>query len=100
MVKERNPIMVIIWGFCTLGISWLFWCISTKNELNEKGAGIPTAWMWLIPYVGTIFWFFKYSEGWEKVTKSDTSAMIAFLLLWLIFPVGIYVVQNEINKLA
>ncbi|MHA1500524.1 MAG: DUF4234 domain-containing protein [Candidatus Heimdallarchaeota archaeon] len=83
MVKERSPIMVLFWGLCTLGISWIFWFISTKNEMNAKGADIPTAWIWCIPYVGTIYWFFKYSEGWEKVTKSDTSSMMAFLLLWL-----------------
>ncbi|MHA1124790.1 MAG: hypothetical protein ACTSQX_04080 [Candidatus Heimdallarchaeota archaeon] len=65
MVKERSPIMVIFWGFCTIGISWIFWFISTKNEMNAKGADIPTAWIWCIPYVGTIYWFFKYSEGWH-----------------------------------
>lgn len=100
MVTHRSPIMVLLLGMCTLGISLIFYFVGTKNEMNEKGADIPTAWMWCIPYIGTIWWFYKYSEGWEKVTKSGTSALVAFLLLWLLTPVGIFVVQNELNKLA
>lgn len=100
MVKKRNPFMVIVWGLCTLGISYIFWAVSTKNELNKEGAKIPTAWLWLLPYVGTIYWFYKYAEGWQQVTKSETSSTMAFILLWLLFPIGAYIVQSELNKLA
>ncbi|MHA1353420.1 MAG: DUF4234 domain-containing protein [Candidatus Heimdallarchaeaceae archaeon] len=38
MIKERNPIVVIILMMITFGIYALFWYYWTKNELNELGA--------------------------------------------------------------
>jgi ABC-type transport system involved in cytochrome c biogenesis permease subunit len=99
MVKEQNPIMVIILIFCTFGIYGLFWAIRTKNEMNELGADIPTAWLLIIPLVN-IFWLWKYCEGYEQVSKGDTEAVMLFIIYIVFSPIAIYMVQSGLNKLA
>jgi hypothetical protein len=49
MVEQRNPLMVLILIIITFGIYGLAWMVKTKNEMNELGADIPTAWFIIIP---------------------------------------------------
>ena len=67
-MQHRNPIMVILLSLITLGIYTLVWSARTKNEMNAKGAQIPTAWLLIIPFV-SYFWLWKFSEGVEVVTS-------------------------------
>ncbi len=100
-MKKRNPAAVLLIGFFTLGIYSWYWAVKTKGELNNSGAEhIPTAWIWLIPIVGTIWWYWKYSEGAEHVTSKEVSAVLAFILLWLLGPIGQAIMQNYYNKMA
>ena len=50
-MKNRNPILVILLALITFGIYSLVWFVKTKNEMNTKGATIPTAWLIIIPLV-------------------------------------------------
>ena len=99
MVQERNPIMVLILTLCTFGIYGIYWVITTKNEMNELGAEIPTAWLILVPIVN-IWWMYKYCEGWEQVTKSETSALMVFIVYIVFAPIAIWIVQDNLNKIA
>ena len=54
-MRKRSVVGVIVFPFLTLGIYLLYWFVSTKNELKEKGADIPTAWLLIIPFVN-IYW--------------------------------------------
>ncbi len=67
--------------------------------MNALGEKIPTAWIWLVPFVGTIYWQWKYSEGVEHVTKGKTSGVLAFVLLFLLGFIGQAIVQSEFNKI-
>ena len=100
MVKQRNPALVAILGLITFGIYALYWLYSTKKELVEKGAQIPTFILIIIP-IANIYWLYKYSVGAAQVLrKKDNTGLVWFILFLIIFPVGMYLVQKELNTLA
>ncbi|HEY5923456.1 MAG TPA: DUF4234 domain-containing protein [Kofleriaceae bacterium] len=95
-MNKRSPITVVVLSVLTLGIYALVWQIKTKDEMNRSyGAGIPTAWLILVPIVGALYWMWKWSEGAEKAT--GTSAISVFLLMALIPIVGIPVMASKFN---
>ncbi|MCB1189093.1 MAG: DUF4234 domain-containing protein [Leptospiraceae bacterium] len=98
-MENRNPIVVFLLTCITCGIYAIVWCVKTKEEMNAKGAEIPTAWLLILPFIN-FYWYWKYSEGVEKVTKSEVSAAIVFVLLLLLGPIGMAVVQNYFNKVS
>jgi hypothetical protein len=91
--------MVILLSIITFGIYYLVWLVTTKNQMNTKGAQIPTAWLLIIPLVN-IWWYWRFCEGVELVTNKGMQTVIAFLLLWLLGVIGIAIIQNELNKVA
>jgi len=96
-LTKRSPIAVFFLPFVTLGIYAWYWEIKTKGELNRSGAEhIPTAWIWLIPIVGSIWWLWKYSKGVEQVT-GKYSAALTFVLLFLLGIIGMAIVQDAFN---
>ena len=98
-MKNRNPLLVILLPLVTFGIYMLYWFVKTKGEMNKLGASIPTAWLIIVPFVN-IWWMWKYSEGADKVTNGQMSAVLAFVLLFLIGPIGAGIIQLEFNKLG
>lgn len=98
-MKQRNPIAILLLPFVTFGIYSIYWQISTKGELNEKGANIPTSWLLIVPIVN-IWWLWKYSEGVEEVTNGKSTATITFILLFLLGFIGEAIVQTTFNDLG
>ncbi len=99
-VKRSIPRMYV-YVFLTLGIYFLYWEITTKNEMNsELDANIPTAWLIIIP-IANIYWLYKYTEGFVTKAKGDTDTGLWFILFWLVGGIIMpYVVQRELNTLA
>lgn len=98
-MKHRSPIAVALLSLVTLGIYSLYWLVKTKDEMNKRGANIPTAWLIIIPFV-SIWWTWKYSEGVEQVTNNKMSTVIAFILLFLLGSIGEAIVQHTFNESA
>jgi len=98
-VQKRSPLAVGLLGFITLGFYSWYWAVKTKGEMNKLGEKIPTAWIWLIPIVGGIWWLWKYSEGVEHVTHEKMSGILAFILQWLLGCIGQAIIQDSFNKL-
>jgi hypothetical protein len=98
-MKKRSPAAVFLLSLITLGIYGIVWSVKTKNEMNNLGANIPTAWLLIVPIVG-IWWTYKYCEGVEKVTGGKTSTVLSFVLLILLGYIGAAIIQNEFNKVA
>lgn len=96
-MKNRSPLAVFFLPIITLGIYGLVWFVKTKNEMNAQGSDIPTAWLLIIPFVG-IWWLWKYSEGVDKATKGEYSAVISFVLLWFLGSIGMAIIQSGFNK--
>jgi len=99
-MKQRSPIAVLLLPFITFGIYSWYWAVKTKGEMNALGEKIPTAWIWLIPIVGTIWWYWEYSKGVEHVTKEKISGILAFIVMWLLGPIGQAIIQDAFNKVA
>jgi hypothetical protein len=98
-MKHRSVLAVILLSIFTLGIYTIVWLVKTKREMNSMGAEIPTAW-WIIVPIGNIWWTYKYSQGVEKVTKGKVNAIMAFVLFYLLWVIGMAILQSEYNKLV
>lgn len=97
-MKNRNPIAIILLPFITLGIYSIYWLVSTKIEMNKRGAKIPTAWLLIVPMVN-LWWMWKYSEGVEYITSNKLSGALSFILLYLLGFIGQAIVQDSFNKI-
>lgn len=98
-MQHRDPIMVLFLSLITLGIYALVWFVRTKNEMNTRGAQIPTAWLLIIPLVG-YYWLWKFCEGVDVVTNKEMGAAIAFLLVIVLDIIGMAIIQDKLNKVA
>lgn len=100
-MQKREPVAVLLLPFITCGIYSWYWLVKTKGELNRENHDeprIPTAWIWLIPFVGTIWWQWKYGEAVEKYTRGKCSQVVAFILLFLLGMIGMAIIQDYLNK--
>jgi len=99
-MKNRSVAAVVLLPLVTFGIYTLYWFVSTKGELNEKGATIPTAWLLIIPIVN-IFWYYKYFEGAEQVTGGKVNSIMLFLVgLFVTNLISSAIAQDAYNNLA
>jgi len=98
-MTRRSPISIILLSIITLGIYYLVWYVSTKNEMNAKGASIPTAWLLIIP-IANVFWMWEFGKGVEVVTSKAMGAGSAFALLFFLGTIGGAIVQSNLNKVA
>lgn len=98
-MKHRNIVVVIALSVLTLGVYFLVWTVKTKNEMNERGAALPTAWLLLVPFVN-IWWSWRYCRGVEFVTNGHQSAIVALLLMVALPVVGQAVVQDAFNNVV
>jgi hypothetical protein len=99
-MKKRNVAAVIILPLVTFGIYMLYWFVQTKQELNQRGAGVPTAWLLIIPFVN-LYWLWKYFEGAEQVTGEKSNAVLNFVLTIFVTPlISMAICQDSYNKLA
>ncbi len=91
--------MIYLLSILTFGIYGIYWFIATKNEMNEQGAKIPTAWLLVLPIVN-IYWSYKYCEGFSTTIKKDNNAIVWFLVYMVVGFVMPAIIQSELNKLA
>jgi hypothetical protein len=95
-MTKRSAITVLLLTLVTFGIWALVWHVQTKNEMNRVyGTKIPTAWILLVPFVGGLYWMWKWSEAAEVAT--GTGGITVFLLMMLIPIVGIPVMVGKFN---
>lgn len=99
MVKNRNIFLVYLFSFITLGIYAVYWMVSTKNEINSRGAKIPTGWLLIVP-IANIYWVYKYCEGFAVNIKKDDNTLLWFIVYILVGIIMPAIVQSELNKIA
>lgn len=99
-MRNRSVLGVVLLPLVTLGIYGLYWLVSTKGELNQKGASIPTAWLLIIPLIN-LYWLWKYYEGAEQVTDGKVSGVLMFVLgLFVTSLIPYALCQDAYNKLG
>lgn len=99
-MKQRNPLAVFLLPIVTFGIYSWYWLVKTKGEMNKLGQDIPTAWIWLIPMVGGVWWMWKYSESVENISNGKLSGVLSFILLFLLGNIGQAIIQDTFNKVG
>lgn len=99
MMRQRGEMGVVVLSFVTLGIYVIYWVVSTKREMNERGANIPTSSWIVVPFVN-IWWKWRYCLGVEGTTGKELSAPLAFLLLGIAGPFGMMIIQTKFNALS
>ena len=100
MVKERDPMMVLVFTFLTCGLYMLYWLFETSKELTELGAELPTIWFIFIPIVN-YYYLYKYIEEWHRIVKFKDQELMMVIILGIVFsPIVVYWVQIELNKLV
>src|SRR5476651_1078257 len=67
--------------------------------MNKLGEHIPTAWIWLIPFVGGIWWYWQYSQGVAHVTHDKMSGVLAFVILFSLGGIGQAITQDSFNNI-
>jgi hypothetical protein len=99
-MQKRSLAAVILLPFVTFGIYFLVWFVKTKGELNTKGAGIPTAWLLIVP-IANIYWMWKYFEGAEKVTSGKVNGVLNFVLGFFVSSIiPMAICQSAYNELG
>ncbi len=104
MVKYRNPALVIIFTYITLGIYGIYWIVSTTNELRSMTKSAPNPWklLWLLVPVVNIFvyvWYYwRYCEAIGEI--SDFDNVLLFIIWLFISPVAVVIAQIQLNKKA
>ncbi len=97
-MEKRSIPMVIILTIVTFFIIYpIIWLVKTKGEMVRAGADIPTAWLLIVP-IANIYWLWKWSGGVEHVTRGKQTQVLAFILYWLLGPIGMAIVQDSFNK--
>ncbi len=97
-IQSRNPIM---WAILSLIIPFaiLYWFYKTAEEIKSKGGQIPTILIMLVPLVGSLYFMFKYAKEFARCIKGSEEWIMTFLSFF-IAPLGVYLVQTELNKLS
>ncbi len=100
MPKRSIPLLIVLNLFFPL-IYHFYWLYTTKHEMTDRGADIPTTLLAFIPFVHYYF-LWKWSVGVEQVTRGKMSSGIAFVLMafvgWIIGPAIIQAAFNEMPE--
>ncbi len=103
-VKRRNPFLVLVLSFITLGIYNIIWLVLTSKELRRNVASAPNPkllWILLIPIINFLFMFYYYYKYCKALNEfTGFSTIGSYILFLLINPVGMVLAQLELNKKA
>ena len=104
-MQERNPVLVVVFSFLTLGIYGLYWIATTQNALNRKtgmgsSGGLTFLFMLLTGGIYTLYWYYILGKEIRKVGGREDRSII-FLVLslcsfgWLVPAIA----QSDINDI-
>jgi len=113
--KIRNPLGIIGLTLITLGIYWIFWYYYLNKELAEMGKARNTDELGTSPGTSVLAVtlgafilvppFVSVYKTWDRKSKAEAATGLVgmeagrgFLLTILIGPVGMYILQSNLNK--
>lgn len=97
-MKKRNLVGMIALMFITFGLYIPYWFVVTKAELNARGAKIPTALLFIIPF-GNFYFLYKFAEAFcvdALKDKQDTTILLYFILITFFMPIGIIICKTAL----
>ncbi len=104
-MQTRNPVLVVVFSFLTLGIYGLYWIATTQNALNRKtgmgSSGVTTIILSMVTFgIYGIYWFYLLGKEIRKAGgREDRSIVFLVLSLcsfgWLVPAIA----QSDINDI-
>lgn len=105
---EKNPITILILSLVTCGIYGIIWLYQTVDEIN-KGLGreefnpMIVLVSSLVCAPALVFWLYKMTQALPELAQSRglppvDNAMLIFILMLAVLPVGLFMYQTELNK--
>jgi hypothetical protein len=113
--KIRNPLGIIGLTLITLGIYWFFWYYYLNKELAEMGKARNTdelgtspgtsvlavtlgAFILVPPFVSIYRTWDRKCKAEDATGQAGMEAGLGFLLMILLSPIGMYILQSDLNK--
>ncbi len=113
-VKIRNPFLVFLWSFVTLGIYYLVWYYKINRELRDACGidvspgvaliAITLGWLVIVPpFVSWYRTFIRIAEAQRAAgVTSEANPVLGFILFVIavfLLPVEVVYAQDELNKI-
>lgn len=92
----RNPLVVLIYSILTFGIYNIYWFWLIKKALSKRNIESTTLWWFLLPIVGSVIVYVKFSYALEK--RTQIKFITWFLIFFLLNNIDLLVVQILLNK--
>jgi len=98
-MRERSPVMAVILSLVTFGFYFIYWFYDTnaqfKHELNDGShPGLRTLALF-IPIANIVALYKQATSAQEATDGHDW--LLSFLSYIVFAPIGIFVVQKDIN---
>ncbi len=88
-VKEREPILVLVFNFITCGIYYIYYQMATQDELNPvaddgyKTSGLAVVLLSIVTFgIYYIYWLYKTTKRADAITNRNM--FLPTTLLWII----------------
>jgi len=95
--KKRNIFLIYLLSLLTLGIYYVYWIVSTRDEMGSQGIKIPTGWLIFIPLVNLV-WLYLYIKGFTKIKQSQNTILLFLLILLTGAILTPIIIQPTLNK--
>ncbi len=92
----RNPVLVFFYMLMTFGVYNFFWFLSLKKGLQKSGIETATLWWFMLPVVGMIIIYIRFSEALEEKTKR--TFWLWFLIFFFLNGLDVVVNQAILNS--
>jgi Ca2+/Na+ antiporter len=114
VVKIRNPFLVFVWAFLTLGIYYVVWYYKINRELRdacgiEVSPGVallaifPGALIIVPPFISWYRTFERIEQAQQRAGMqqrvSPVLGFILYVIAFFLLPVELIYAQDELNKL-
>jgi hypothetical protein len=113
-VKIRNPFLVFVWCFVTLGIYYLVWYYKINRELRDACGiqvspvvallAVSVGWIVIVPpFVSWYRTFVRIQQAQRQAgVTSEANPVLGFILYVIavfFVPIEVIYAQDELNKL-
>ena len=104
-MQTRNPVLVVVFSFLTLGFYGLYWIATTQSVLNRKtgmgsSGGLTFLFMLLTGGIYTLYWYYILGKEIRKVGGREDRSVLYLVLGFLgLGIVSCAIAQSDINDI-
>lgn len=104
-MQTRNPVLVVVFSFLTLGFYGLYWIATTQNALNRKtglgSSGLTTIILSMVTFgIYGIYWFYLLGKEIRKAGGREDRSILFLILGFLgLGVVSCAIAQSDINDI-